>query len=61
MKKKTDHMLATYEDGDGQWNIQLSSQSGDSWGWHSGPYRSRQAAHMAAMKISEEEGYQFDE
>lgn len=60
-KPKTDHMLATYETGDGTWHIQLSSQSGESWGWYDGPYETREKAQAMANNIADDEGFQFDE
>lgn len=60
-KPKTDHMLATYQTGDGKWQIQLSSQSGGSWGWWEGPFGSQEEAKARAAIIADEEGFQFDE
>lgn len=60
-KAKTDHRLATYQTSDDTWHVQLSSHSGESWGWEDGPFSSQREARARASVIADEEGYQFDE
>ena len=58
-KEKTDHQLGVYQTGDGTWQIQMSSQSGDSWGWWDGPFRTEAEATNKAIEIAEIEGVNF--
>lgn len=58
-KEKTDHELAIYESDDG-WHVQMSSKSGESWGWRSGPFSTQKLAKAEARDIAEKEGVYFD-